>query len=211
MARNMLFTVAGLLALTGCSGRPPRVHPPTIDPDQAAAAALQEYDTDGDGALAADELDRVPGIKRALTRYDLNGDQRVTADELARRVKKWSESRVGIGSPFGLTVKLDGRPLEGATVRLVPERFLGPAVKAGVGTTDQHGVVYVVIPEEDLPTNQKDLKGVQLALYKIEITHPTKSIPARYNTETTLGQDIAYETLMTTARDLVLELSSRQG
>ena len=45
------------------------------------------------------------------------------------------------------------------------------------------------VDDSELPSNQAGLVGVQLATYRVEITHPEITIPAKYNTNTTLGYD----------------------
>jgi hypothetical protein len=43
-----------------------------------------------------------------------------------------------------------------------------------------------------LPENVRTMKLLQYGTYKVRITHPKIQLPAKYNTETTLG----YETKM---------------
>jgi len=186
------FCVAALslvLFVVGCTGRPSRVKPPAIDPDQAGQSAMTEYDQDGDGVLSTEELDQCPAVKGALASYDTNGDQSVSGDEIAARIRAWQETKVGLAS-MGCTVLLNGRPLEGATVKFVPESFLGEAIKTASGTTQATGRASISVAEADLPSDQKGLTGAQLGAYKVEITHPTRNIPPMYNTQTTLGQEI---------------------
>ena len=65
-----------------------------------------------------------------------------------------------------------GRPLDGATVRFVPERFLQGAVKPAVGTTDRQGAAIIAIADEDLPADQRTLRAMQPGIYRVEIKHP---------------------------------------
>ena len=39
------------------------------------------------------------------------------------------------------------------------------------------------------------MRGVYGGTYKIEITHPNVQVPAKYNTSTTLGEEVARDTL----------------
>ena len=76
-----------------------------------------------------------------------------------------------------------GKPLANANVRLVPEEFLGPGVQPATGTTDAGGLVRPTIAGGPHP-------GVNCGLYRIEITgqgNDGRSLPARFNTATTLG------------------------
>jgi len=90
------------------------------------AAALAEYDANGDGVLDAKELEKCPPLKLALKRFDANGDGKISADEIAARVRSWMNSGTTIVTG-GTHVMLDGKVLAGATVTFEPEKFLGPA------------------------------------------------------------------------------------
>ena len=89
-------------------------------------------------------------------------------------------------------VTLNNAPLVGAQVKLTPEPFLVPAVKPCSGVTESDGVAYMSIAPEDLPEDMRMLEAVQIGLYKAEITHPRKNLPARYNTASTIGHEIVY-------------------
>ena len=175
--------------VSGCGGLSP-VKPPDVDPDEAAAAALADYDADGDAQLSADELKKLPAIK--LKGVDSDGNGQISANELAARLRQWTEGRAGMLS-FHCTVTLDGSPLSDAVVLLEPEPFLGDAVKPASGITSNGDAILKIDPEL-LPTDQRMLRGVQPGVYKVRITHKSITIPARYNTETTLGQEILSET-----------------
>ena len=161
-----LFALATLLA--GCwFGGPSRVHPPGIDADAAGPAAIQEYDTNGDQAIAGDELAKAGSIRQAFMKIDgavegSSPDQKITADEITARINKWKESRVG-RMATQCTVRWRGQPLAGAEVRFVPEKFLGEDIQAAVGTTDQNGTAVLSIPDVKPP-------GVAPGLYKVEIS-----------------------------------------
>ena len=47
------------------------------------------------------------------------------------------------------------------------------------------------MPPEKAPAALKNIKLIQYGTFKVRITHPTIKIPAKYNTDTTLG----YETI----------------
>ena len=181
-----LMLLAALLF--GCGG-PSRIHPPGIDADAAGPAAIQEYDTNKDGAIAGDELAKAGSIYQAFSRIDgavegSSPDQKVTAEEITARINQWKESRVG-RMALQCTVKYRGMPLEGATVTFVPEKFLGENVQAANGTTDRNGTAVVRIPDVDPP-------GVAPGLYKVEISKQVggqEQVPPQYNTQTILGQE----------------------
>ena len=73
-------------------------------------------------------------------------------------------------------------------MRFVPERFLGGAMKTAVGTTDVHGIARMTTP------GGGDVgRGICPGFYRVEITKDSEKIPARYNIETTLGQEAALD------------------
>jgi hypothetical protein len=92
-------------------------------------------------------------------------------------------------------VTLDGQPLVDATVTLEPETFLGDEMKPAVGATNQSGATSPAIPKEQRP-DPKLPGGAQLGLYRVRISkivNGKETIPARYNTETILGQEVSYD------------------
>ncbi len=137
---------------------------------------------------------------------DKNGDGQISKEEIESRVQQWIDSKVSILS-FHCSVRLDGKPLEGATVRYIPESFMGGAVEEATGTTDASGAAVLAIDQEKLPAHLKGINGMRSGFYKIEITHPSTAIPAKYNTATTLGQEVASDGVGSI--NVVHELTSR--
>src|SRR5262245_76907 len=74
---------ATLATLTACNSGPARVTQPYIDSSAAGEGAMQQYDTNGDGVVNGEELEKAPGLKAALPRLDSNGDKGISADEVA--------------------------------------------------------------------------------------------------------------------------------
>jgi hypothetical protein len=184
------YVLKGALALgppflLGCGGLS-TVKPPDVNADQAAAAAIEMYDENGDGSLSETELKKLPAL--ALSSSDKDGNEEVSAEEIADRIRMWSEGETGLMS-FYCTVTMDGRALEGAVITLEPEPFLGDAVKPASGVSRIDGAILKIDPDL-LPADQRTLRGVQPGLYKVRITHKSVTIPARYNTATILGQEI---------------------
>jgi hypothetical protein len=173
-------------AVTGCSSGPPRLEPPEIDPVGAARKAIEMYDVNHDGVLTGDELDRCPGLKAAMTRGNSQSPVRVTADAIALRLRENRASRIALTS-VTCRVTLDRVPLANATIRFVPESFLGTAIKPAGGTTNQDGFAVLAVEGGSLP-------GVHLGFYRVEISRPgpdgKETIPERYNSQTTLGQEV---------------------
>jgi hypothetical protein len=188
----MRFRCAALLptaALTavfgltfGCgSGSPPRVVADKPDP-QAGQRAIEMYGNK-DGFLDAKGLEKVPGLKAAIRQVDLDKNGKISASEISARIESWSTSKVG---RQGLTcaVTHNGQPLVGADVKFVPEKFLGDGMRTYEGTTDNNGAAHLCLagtPE----------RGVSPGFYRVEITKAGEPIPAKYNAETQLGQEVA--------------------
>jgi hypothetical protein len=186
--------IATLSSLTACNSGPARVTGPDFDASAAGSMAMEEYDTNGDGIVNGAELDKAPGLKAALGRLDTNGDQGVSADEVTARVNAWQEARIGLAS-VRVHITLDGKPLGGAKVVYEPEKFLGEDIKTAYGESNQFGDASISIPREDRPDPNLP-GGVNFGLYKVRISRPNgsqESLPARYNTETTIGQEVSYD------------------
>jgi hypothetical protein len=170
-----------LAASAGCPGGPARVRPPTIDAAAAGAKAIEMFDANKDGKLSGKELDKCPGLKDALPRVDPSGKGAVTADMIAARIRVWQELKVG-RLTAGCRVLRRGQPLSGAEVNFVPEKFLGESIQTATGTTNASGSVGLGVSGQP---------GVPPGFYRVEITKAGLNIPAKYNTETILGQEIA--------------------
>ena len=179
------------LLLAACLYRPPRVEMEGLSSSAISAAAIQQYDQDGDGALSKAELAKCPGMLKAIELYDLNSDGNITAAEIADRINLWREHKTASMS-VSCGVKLNGKPLDGGTVEFVPEEFFGDALHPASGEI-QGGYAIVFVDPNLLPADQADLLGVHPGVYKVKVTHPTIKIPAKYNTETTLGQEVALD------------------
>ncbi|MBN2578025.1 MAG: hypothetical protein JXB10_03460 [Pirellulales bacterium] len=177
--------VSCLLILGGCTSSEPPVlnYAPTVDPAEAGKAALKQYDQNKDGKLDAAELEKAPAMKLALPRLDKNGDKALSAEEIAERVKRWQTKEPG-RRLLRITITHNGEPLEGAEVKLVPEKFIGADMEAAVGKTSPSGTVS---PSGKMGPD--GLAGCSPGFYRVVITKAGESIPARYNTQTVLGLD----------------------
>lgn len=184
--------VVGLSLFAGCSGAPPRLVQPSLDASGASAAAIKQYDKNSDAALDDAELKACPGLLKAKAKYDKNNDGKISADEIAARIGEWQTAGTGLMT-FSLGFTLDGKPLEGAEVKLVPEAWLGSEIKGGSGKTDSAGNAGISLGSSDLRPEEANLKGMRLGVYKIQVTHPTAKIPAKFNTASELGIEIGPE------------------
>jgi hypothetical protein len=174
-----------LLICAGCLfGGPKTIYPPSINAAAAGKAAIEEYDANKDGKISGDELAKCPSLK------SLAGKQgEVTAEKITATIKRWQDSKVGRVT-YRCVVLHGGKPLVGATVKLVPEKFLGDKVPSASGTSEVGGAV-----APSVPVKAGDPPGMPLGFYHIEVTKDGESIPAKYNTETILGTDVSGSTV----------------
>jgi len=181
-----------LTALAGCSSGPGRVTAPSISASGAASEAMSLYDKDGDGFIAAAELDAVPGIKAAMETVDADKDGKVSESEISDRIAAWQNTGIGVMAiKAGFT--LNGSPLTNAMVTLEPESFLGDDIQAGVGEIDSSGTALISIPKDRRPAKDTP-PGVQLGFYRVKVSkmaNGQETVPAKYNAETTLGQQVS--------------------
>ena len=200
-AGGLLVTLVSFFA--GCTRQPVAVRPAEIDPEAAADRLLQEYDRDANGSLSAAEASSCFGLTPHFKRYDANGDGAASREELRARFQQWSADDVGI-MRVGCRVKLDGKPLSGGQVALQPHSFLGDALMPAIGTTNAYGQCSLSVAAADLPAALQRVRGVQPGLYLVRITHPQVEVPAQYNTETTVGLEVAGDTIGPAGVELTL-------
>jgi hypothetical protein len=149
---------------------------------------MELYDANRDGFLDDKELAKAPGLQAALAQVDANHDGKISKQEIADRIKSWANSRAG-RIPFHVQTTHNGRPLAGAQVVLVPESFLGGAIKSGSATTSETGIAVISVPN----TVNANVHGIAPGFYRVEITKDGEPIPARYNSATTLGAEACSE------------------
>jgi len=162
---------------------------------------MEEYDVNRDGFIDAQELQRCPALAHGLKAIDKNRDKRISTDELAERLEEFAASSVGlVGIPC--SVQLDGSPLHAAKVTLRPEKFMGESFKPACGVSNDKGHVL-------LQTEGQDLPGTRWGYFQIEVSKTDaagkETLPQRYNTATTLGQEVRPDR----KEAIVLRLSSR--
>jgi hypothetical protein len=179
---SVVLTLAGMTA--GCGSRP-RI--PTYDAETIAQQALAEYDKNQDGKLDGAELDRCPALKGALAEIDKEKSGFLTAEAIAGRLRDFATSNVAM-TAMNCKVLRDGLGVAGVTVTLVPEKFMGDAVKPASGITGPDGIAPLYVSH--------DFPGVSLGFYRVEVSLKDASgketLPARYNTNTKLGQEISH-------------------
>ncbi len=173
-----------LLGSWGCSDR---IDAPALSPSEAGPAAVKAFDRNNDGKIDETELEQCPALKSALEAIDKDKDGAISGDEIKVRLEHFEKANIGLIS-IPCQVTLDGKPLADATVTLEPELFVKDAIQPASGVSDGQGQVTLQTADTDLP-------GVNCGFYKIRVSKKDasgqESIPAKYNTATTLGREIA--------------------
>ena len=214
ICRNVFtsFLLPSLLiaAVSGCGGGPGALPLPSFDPEGAAEVAMGMYDTDSDGSVAGDELKNAPGLQAAIKTLDMDKDGQVTAEEIAERVRTWDRTQIGM-MMFDSLFLLDGKPLNNAQITYDPDEFMGGIVQAAKGRTDLGGNTRVKIPKENRPAPDTP-PGMQAGIYKVRVSKIVggkETIPAKYNTETVLGQEVSMDDWGISNRRVIFKLESR--
>lgn len=174
------------LVLVGCEGSAPSLESVSTSPDGLVERALSLYDTNKDGSIDESEAKASPALASAMPRWDTNRDKRLSKDEMLPRMTILGQQG-HVVMPVLVKVTRRGRPLSGVTVRYVPDPLLGDSFTAGVGTTGADGVATMDLVEG----GQQGYAGVHAGLYRVEVTG--SGVPAQYNTNTTLGQEVALD------------------
>lgn len=198
-----LVLVCLLLTSAGCLNKTaPRAPQAEFDP-AAGVKAMEMYDTNKDGKISGEELDKCPAIKAALSRIDPTGQNIVTADAIDARVQKWIESKLAC-RPYNCMITHNGQPFAGATVTFIPEKFLGDKVPKATGKTGKDGRVSISLHKAS-PT---DPQGVGPGFYRIVITKEGVSIPDKYSTEAgaVFGDEVARDTTMVSVVPITFDM-----
>jgi len=168
----------------GCFG--PSVSPPNYSPTASADAAMSEYDSNKDGKIDQKELERSPALKNSLDDLDLDKDKAIGRDELVKRLTEFSNSKIALMN-VGVRITRAGQPLANANVKFVPESFHGAAIKPASGKSDAQGSI-------EFRTEGSALPGLAQGFYRVEVSVKDdagqETIPATFNTNTTLGQQV---------------------
>lgn len=175
------------LLLIGCSSAPRPIVMPSLNPDTAANEALAEYDANRDGFLDSDELARCPALAKNIRIWDTDRDGRLSHAEIKGRLSSYVKSKTAILNQE-LAVWLDETPLVGASVTLVPEKFMGAGIKPASGVTDGAGRTQLQVAGQPVP-------GAHLGLYRVQVSRKRaeeqEELSPYYNTQTVLGLEVA--------------------
>ncbi len=198
------------LAVSGCGGSSQSAVRPAEIASDAGTQAVAQLDANQDGSLDYKELAKAPGLRAAVATIKKLARFRgpppsqsqlqsatITADEIDARIQEWKNHPTGqmtvacfVARATKKGVRGGSKPIAGAEVRFVPECFLGPSLSTGTGKTDSHGVVSV---------------GLSPGFYRVEITKGNE-IPAKYNSATELGIEVAADSLQLSSGRLTFEL-----
>jgi hypothetical protein len=211
--RFHLACVLAALTVAGCGQKAVR---PSEIASNAGTNAVTKYDANKDGVLDDQELANAPGLRAAVVRIkklsrpreslpseSVVKSQKISAAEIDARIGEWKKRGTGrITIICHVIRKGTSQGISGAEVKFVPEDFLGQALTIGTGTTDEKG--YAKISQ---PSRGKDDPNVGMCpgFYRVEITKGSE-IPARYNTTTQLGQEVASDAVGIANGSMVFEL-----
>lgn len=193
--RRLMYALAaiGIVSSVSCISEPARIYQVKVDLDQRARSAVEHYDQDKNGVISLDESILFPALQRRFSLFDLNNNSEVDVEEIKHRLEKIFDPHVGLLSASCVVTK-SGRPLKGASVRFVPEPFLADVLPAAAGVARRDGLAILSLNQEDLPRGAPASSGLMRAgLYRVEITHPNTEIPATYNRQTILGEEVSGE------------------
>jgi hypothetical protein len=186
------------MLLVGCSNAPAGIEAPEWDPAVATERALTKYDGSGDQKLSKDELKASPGLLSALERFDRDGDGAMSAEELRTNLEEFQKQDASLVA-VSCAVMRGNQPLEGSTVKFVPEEFMGDSIKPASGVTGRDGMASLSIADQELPEEYRGrVSGVYCGIYRVEVSHPQVDVPAKYNAKTELGRIVTrrdHETL----------------
>jgi len=157
--------------LAGCASKPSKVDMPKYDPEAFATTIIERCDADSSGSISQQEAEKAPGIVAAWGRYDANNDGNLTRDELVARAKQWADAGLGLAS-VRCVVRLNGAPVDGVMVKLVPDEAFASVLKPAECTSTSQGAAVMMIPAELQQTDLQGIGGMQFGLYTVEVSHP---------------------------------------
>jgi len=149
--------------LVGCSKTS---MPEKYEPERAAEAAIEAYDTNQDGQIDAEEMAACAALESSLERIDTNQDGVLDADEISARIASYDNMSKYIVAET--VVEDKKRPVSGAEITFEMEEFVGEGLPRFVGTT---GIAGIVLPDSDPP----GLLGFPLGFYRVTVVAQGKT------------------------------------
>jgi hypothetical protein len=187
-----MLLLAGGALFAGCSGKPPALHPPEIDPQAASQNAMQLYDTSGDGQIDQSELKAAPELIATQEEIDADQNGNLTVQELSGFMQRQFIDAGAGAVRLKCVVLLDNQPLAGAQVTFEPAEFFDAGVlKTARGETDGFGAANISVAPDELPDTRA---GVIPGLYVIRVSkldHGKERVPEKYNVASELGGEVA--------------------
>jgi hypothetical protein len=156
---------------------------PKWHPEDFTAIIMERLDKSGNSQLEQQELGASPALVFGAQFIDTNRDGKLDHDELIERFARYRDSRVGL-MQRELRITYNGRPLDKAEVRLVPEFFLEGVIEPAMGITRGDGTVRPSIPGQRTPM-------LRVGYYRVEVTSSKPVLPAEFISHTTLGVEIS--------------------
>jgi hypothetical protein len=160
--------VVAALGLLSCS-KANAPDPQLFAPDKAATVAMETYDANDDGKIAAAELDKCLALKYAMPRIDAPpGDKALTVQEITARLEQVQNQSKGMGAMVQITSRQG--PVSGAKVTLQQEPFMGDDLPTYTLTTDEAGSGMPQREGADRPE-----MAIPLGYYRVTIVAPGQS------------------------------------
>ena len=180
-----------LVALIGC-GSAPTGGISALDPELAAQAAIDEFDRNQDGVLSKPELNGCRGILSAWNRFDTDRSNDISLAEVAARITT-IQSLPRTNMFASCQIFMDGKPLPDAVIRLQPAEYQLGAVRPAIGKTAVNGSCVLLFDDESQTEAERANLGIDSGIYRVEITHASLAIPAKYNSQSELGIELALD------------------
>jgi hypothetical protein len=177
-----LLSVLVLASSFGCGLGAAREKAPSWDPVELTNKAFSLFDSNGDAELDSKELKAAPGLGSSIKAIDTNSDGKMSRSELESRFALYKSGKVALQS-VTFQVLYKNRPLEEGSVRMIPEPFLEGLCEPAEGMIFGGATTPTIVGQK--------LPAMRLGFYRIEVTSDAKKIPAKYNTETTLGMEVS--------------------
>jgi len=182
------------VTITACNSGPARIPPVNVNVDAVLSELMSEFDTDRNGSLSRGELAAMPPLADCLSHCRRDSKDEISVEELAATLRRIFDPRTAVVSASCL-VRCNGQPLSGANVKFVPLPVFKNKLSVGTGITDSDGYATIAAAPEDLPNAAPKIALITPGLYLVEVTHPSKQIPEKYNRQTVLGREVSTDTV----------------